>query len=278
METTKKDVLEHPNQAKLEGDSSIYFRVPASIILDKDSDERRISTFSFFSIRRGMDNSVTFTINGMAKWLNKKPDRHSGGTNDKLSIETTHLAEQGYISLSGKLGNTSEADAVFNLSKVSNECDGDYFSIIYLDELKKILSYDSKGTDAILLVFAYLRMKVMRRRNELFPEEISNKGMEHDIKSRQLKKPEAYDCFLYEIADDLGLSTRTVSNAVDALNEMRLIYSEQLPRTSNNGKWQTNRTIFCNWYKRENGSLLASGEDYYLPEVKNKKIKLRKLQ
>lgn len=286
METTKKDVLEHPNQAKLEGDSSIYFRVPASIILDKDSDERRISTFSFFSIRRGMDNSVTFTINGMAKWLNKKPDRHSGGTNDKLSIETTRLAEQGYISLSGKLGNTSEADAVFNLSKVSNECDSDYFSIIYLDELKKILSYNSKGTDkggfkgtdAILLVFAYIRMKIIRRRNRLFPEEIGSKGMEHDIKSRRSKNPEAYDCFLYEIADDLGLSTRAVSNAIDALSEMKLIYSEQLPRTSNNGKWQTNRTIFCNWYKRENGSLLTSGEDYYLSEVKNKKNKLRKLQ
>lgn len=282
METTSKKTnakaFEYPNPTKLEGSSSVYFRVPASIILDKDSDEKRISAFSFFSIRRGMDNTVTFTINGMARWLNRKPDRHVGGTNDKLLNETLRLAEQGYISTSGKLGNTSEADVTFNLSKVSDECNEGYFSVIYLDELRKILDYNDKGVDAILLVFAYLRMKIIRRRNELFPEEVSNKGVKHDINARQLRSPDAYDCFIYEIADDLGLSARVVSSAVDALNEMKLIYSEQLPRTSNNGKWQTNRTMFCNRYKRENGSLLASGEDYYMFEIKNKKNKLRKLR
>lgn len=277
-ENNGNGTFERNSAAELKGSSSIYFRIPASIILDRDSDERRISAFSFFSIRRGLDNSVTFTVNGMAKWLNKKPDRHAGGTNDKLAKETMNLAKLGYLSLSEKIGNTSEVDAVFNLSKVSEECTKDNFSIVYLDELEKILKYDSKGTDAILLVFSYLRMRIARRRNKLFNEESSDKGEAHDIKSRQVRTPEAYDCYLYEMADELGLSTRVVSNAVDALNEMKLIYSEQLPKTSNNGKWQTNRTIFCNWYKREKGSLFAYGKDYYMQEVKNKKIRLMKLK
>lgn len=278
MKKKKETNLEHKTQIELEGDSSIYFRVPASIILDREADEKRISAFSFFSIRRGMDNTLTFTINNMVKWLNRKPDRHSGGTNDKLLSETLRLSEAGYISLSGKLGNTSEADMTFNMKKVSDECNESNFAIIYLDELKKIMSYNDKGTDGILLVFAYLRMKIIRRRNELFPEEISDKGMKHDIEDRQSRNPDAYDCYLYEIADSLGLSARVVSKAIDALGEMKLIYSEQLPKTSYEGKWQTNRTIFCNWYKREKGSLLASGDEYYLPEVKNKKKRLLKLQ
>lgn len=269
--------FEHQNIANLEGSSSIYFRVPASIILDKEADEKRVSALSFFSIRRGMDNSLTFTINGMAKWLGRKPDRHSGGTNDKLISETKRLADNGYISLSGNLGNTSEADMTLNLKKISDECSGDCFAVIYLDELRKILSYDDKGVDAILLVFAWLRMRIMRRRNKLFPEEMSGNGIERDIEKRKANKPDAYDCYLYEIAEPLGLSARVVSKAIDALKEMKLIYSEQLPKTSYNGKWQTNRTIFCNWYKRENGSLLAYGEEYYMTEVKNKKKKLLKL-
>ena len=83
-------------------------------------------------MRRGFDNTVTFTLNGMAKWLNKKPDRHSGGVNDKLRIETTRLANKGYISLDGKVGNSSEADATFNVGKITEECDSSWFAVIYL--------------------------------------------------------------------------------------------------------------------------------------------------
>ena len=271
-----KELLEYPTPTKSTGSAAIYFRVPASIILDKDADNVRLSTFSFFSIRRDMENAVTFTLNGMAKWLGRKPDRHSGGTNDKLSKSISYLADKNLISLSGKLGNASESDAILNVDRISDECDKDMFAIIYLDELRKILSHDVKSADSTLLVFAWLRMRIMRRRNKLFPEEMVHKSHERNVNERRVKNPEAYDCFCYEIADELGLSTRMVSKAAETLNELGLIYSEQLPKTNHDGKWQTNRTVFCNAYKRENGSLLASGEDYYLQEVENKKRKLLK--
>lgn len=269
-----KELLEYPTPTKSKGNEAIYFRVPASIILDKGADNIRLSAFSFFSIRRDMENAVTFTLNGMVKWLGRKPDRHSGGTNDKLSKITTCLADKNLISLSGKLGNASEADAVLNVDRISDECDKDMFAIIYLDELRKILSHDVKSADSTLLVFAWLRMRIMRRRNKLFPEEVVHKSHERNVSERRINKPEAYDCYCYEIAEELGLSARMVSKAVETLNELNLIYSEQLPKTSHNGQWQTNRTIFCNAYKRENGSSLASGKEYYMQEVENKKKKL----
>lgn len=266
--------LEHPSPTKSTGSAAIYFRVPDSIILDKDADNVRLSAFSFFSIRRDMENAVTFTLNGMAKWLGRKPDRHSGGTNDKLSKSVSYLADKKLISLSGKLGNASESDAILNIDRISDECDKDMFAIIYLDELRKILSHDVKSADSTLLVFAWLRMRIMRRRNKLFPEEIVHKSHKRNVNERRAKNPEAYDCYCYEIAEELGLSTRVVSRAIEVLNELNLIYSEQLPKTSHNGQWQTNRTIFCNAYKRENGSLLASGKEYYMQEIENKKKKL----
>lgn len=268
--------VEYKNIAKLAGKQSIYFRIPSSIILDKDADDKRVSVFSFFSVRRGLDNTVTFTVNGMAKWLGRKPDRHAGGTNDKLSTAVANMAENGYVLIDGKVGNSSEADATFNCDVVARECDERYFAVVYLDELRKILEYSSSGKDSIksvdslLLVFSYLRMKIPKRRNRLFAYE-----GDVSIEERMKRNPEAYDCFCYEIAEDVGLSDRTVSKAVKALEELGLICSEQLPRTSEDGKWRTNRTIFCNCYKRENGNLIAYGSDYYAKEIANKKKKLK---
>ena len=273
-EVSTKLNLEYPTPTKSKGSEAIYFRVPASIILDKDADNIRLSTFSFFSIRRDMENAVTFTLNGMAKWLGRKPDRHSGGINDRLSKSSTYLAGKNFISLSGKLGNASESDAVLNAGNISDECDNDMFAVIYLDELRKILSHDAKSADSTLLVFAWLRMRIMRRRNKLFPEEVVHKSHDRNVNERRIKNPEAYDCYCYEIAEELGLSARVVSKAIEILNELNLIYSEQLPKTNHNGQWQTNRTIFCNMYKRENGSLLDNGKEYYMREVENKKKKI----
>ena len=150
--------------------------------------------------------------------------------------------------------------------------------------MKQILNYKNQNSkdssvnnDIILLVFAYLRMRIFRRRNRLFPEEINidNKNShKYDIEARKLRSPDAYDCYYCDIAKELGLSSRTVSKAINVLNELGLIYSESLPRIRYDGKWRTDHTIFCNAYKREGSCLLASGSDYYLTEVKNKKKKL----
>lgn len=276
--------FEYSSPIELDVIGGNYFAIPASIIMDTDMTEKRATVFSFFSIYRGLNSSLFFSINNIVKWTRKQPNRHANGINSKIIQVIECLRDGGYLTLSEELNNSSCVEATFNLSKISQECDNDRFAIIYLDELKQIMDYQNPNakdaflnSDVILLVFAYLRMKIYRRRNKLFLEEISvNNQNNHqlDIDTRRLRSPDAYDCYYYEIAEELGLTSRTVSKAVDVLNELGLIYSEPLPRIKYENKWRTDHTVFCNTYKREGNYLLISGSQYYLTEIENKKRKL----
>lgn len=276
--------FEYSSPVELDTILGNYFAIPASIILDVDMTEKRTSVFSFFSIYRGLNSSLFFSINSIVKWMGKQPNRNANGINNKIIKVVNNLRDEGYLTLSEELNNSSCIEAVYNLSKISDECDCDRFALIYLDELKQIINYHNPNpkdsflnSDVVLLVFAYLRMKIFRRRNKLFPEEINVNGKnnhQYDIGARKLRSPDAYDCYYFEIAKELGLTARTVSKAVVVLGELGLIYSESLPRVKYENKWRTDHTIFCNMYKREGNHLLASGESYYLSEVENKKKKL----
>ena len=277
---------EYSSPIELDEDSKNYFVIPSSIILNNDMSEKRITIFSFFSMYRGLGSSLFFSVNNIVRWTGKQPNRNTNGINNKVIQTIGYLKDEGYLTLSEELTNSSCIEAIFNLSKISQECERERFAVVYLDELKHILNYkflNSKDTflnnDIVLLVFAYLRMKIYRRKNRLMPEEINvNNKNNHqfDIETRKLKAPEAYDCYYYEIAEELNISARTVSKAVDVLNELGLIYSESLPRIKYENKWRTDHTIFCNAYKREGSCLLVSGNKYYLSEVENKKKKLKK--
>lgn len=278
------DKYEYPSPVELNNESGSYFAIPASVILDTNMNEKRTTIFSFFSIRRGLDCGLMFSVNNIVKWTGKQPNRNANGINNKIIQIIEALKSGGYLTLSEDVDNSSCIEAIFNLQKISQECEYDRFAIIYVDELKKILNYQNPNakdsflnSDVILLVFAYLRMKIYRRRNKLFPEEINvdNKNNhQYDIDVRRLRSPDAYDCYYYEIAEELNLTTRTVSKAITTLNELGLIYSEPLPRIKYENKWRTDHTVFCNTYKREGSCLLISGENYYLLEVENKKKKL----
>lgn len=98
-----------------------------------------------------------------------------------------------------------------------------------------------------------------------------------DLDKRKEKFPDVYDGYQTDIANELGISQKSVSKAIEALNEIGLIYHEELPRTQVNGNWYTSATLFCNFYKREGKMLLAEGKRYYMEEIKNKKKKLLKL-
>jgi DNA-binding transcriptional ArsR family regulator len=278
------EMYEYSSPVELDAISGNYFAVPASVIMDTDMTEKRVTVFSFFSIYRGLNSSLFFSINNIVKWTGRQPNRHANGINSKIIQVIECLRDGGYLTLSEELDNSSCIEATLNLSKISEECDNDRFAIIYLDELKKIMDYQNPNAkdvflnnDVILLVFTYLRMKIYRRRNKLFLEEINvdnQNNRQLDIDTRRLRSPDAYDCYYYEIAEELGLTPRTVSKAVDVLNELGLIYSESLPRIKYENKWRTDHTVFCNTYKREGNCLLISGSQYYLMEIENKKRKL----
>ena len=271
---------EYSSSIKLKNISNKYFKIPASIILNQDINEKRAIVFSFLMIRRGLDDKVHFTINEIVKWIGQKPNRCTNGINNKLLQTIESLEETGCTSFSNI--ESSYIEAIIDFDKLNQEIDTERFAVIYLDEVDTILNHPTPkdayfNNDVILLVFAYLRMKIYRRRNKLMPEEINldNKNNhEYDIESRRKRCPEVYDCYYFEIANDLGISARTVSKAVSTLNELGLIYSEALPRIKYEDKWRTDHTLFCNTYKREKDCLLDSGKDYYMREVANKKKKL----
>lgn len=262
---------EYNSPTKLSFPSCNRFSVPASIILDSGGNEKRITAFSYFSVKRALDNSVTFSVGSMIDWLGKKRDRRKDGLNDKIIESVKYVVDAGYVDIEGDIGGKTYMEGTFDLQAVSDECNVERYATIYLDELDKIINSKCKSysnVDVILLVFAYLRMVIYRRSNEFIP---GNTCVEDKRKS----SPEVYDCHYKDIAGEIGVSVKRVIQAIDALKELGLIYFEELPRIKQNGKWTTNTCMFCNTYKREKGYLLASGKDYYLAEIANKKKKLR---
>ena len=184
----ERNSFEYSSPVELNTISGNYFAIPASIILRSDINEKRTTVFSFFSIRRGLDCSLLFSVNNIVKWIGKQPNRNANGINNKIIQIIDSLRDGGYLTLSEELTNSSCIEAIFNLSKISQECEHDRFAIVYIDELKQIIEYQvpnpkdtSLNNDIILLVFAYLRMKIFRRRNKLLPEEINidNKNNHH---------------------------------------------------------------------------------------------------
>lgn len=281
--------LEYQNtMVELDCYSRNYYSIPSSVIFDPDGvmNEKRISVFSFFSMFKAANDNLFFSVNSIVKWLGRKPNKHKNAINDKIHQNMDGLIYYGHLSMIDDCGNDSYcSQALVNMKSIRQECDIERFAIIYFDEYEKIMSYKFSNNkdvylsnDSVLLVFAYLRSKIAKRRNELLPEEINldNKNdLVYDIQKRKLKSPDVYNCFLMDIARELKLSDRVVSLSVSVLNELGLIYSVEMPRTrQDDSKWKTNHTLFCNAYKREGGYLLDSGEQYYLTEIENKKKKL----
>ena len=162
----------------------------------------------------------------------------------------------------------------FNSDYYYDDC-SDGFAVIYLDEIEKILKYkkvnqkdNTINSMIILLVFAYLRLIIRRRTNELKPEE---RYAPH-IKSRRERLPEAYSGNIIDMSNEIGISSKTFSKIVDILEcELHLIVTDRAYRVKNeDDEFRTLPTIFANAYKREYGCLLDTGENYSRTEIEIK--------
>lgn len=262
---------EYPSPKKLSGISRYFIKIPESIIYDNESGDKLVTTFSFFSVSKGLDDRSMFSLNGVVEWSGKKPDRHSYGVNSKFKKSIERLEQNGYIYLNGEISNTRCCVANVNMEKIHEECDDYNFAVIYVDELEKILDWNNSNSrdafinnDVLLRVFAYLRMLIKRRPNKLAKDD-------NDVDKRKLRWPESWNGYYADMSEELGISARIMSDLVNVLCDIGLLYTESLPRIKVNEKWKTSHTLFCNTYKREGQYLLASGEEYYKIEIKNKK-------
>lgn len=266
-------------ETQLEKSKESYITIPLSLISNDEIDPRRVAVFSYLRCCCGLDGICRFTIPSIVKWCGNKPDRSTNGINEKILNTIDDLNDMGYLTYLTKPSKSSYIECAFDFEKYNDEHTGG-FATLYLDEINKILNYKKQNSKdsqlintTILLVFAYLRAKIHRRKNELKPELRSKEGIE----KRKQKYPEAYNELLMNIADEIGISEKTLTKAIDVLEEdLGLIVTERAYRIKNNeGEFRTLHTIFANSYKREGKNLLAIGEKYSREEIKIKVDNLR---
>lgn len=258
----------------LEDFQSRYIYIPLSIITDTELDIKRVGIFSYLRIHCGLNNIISFTIPDMVEWYGGKPDRRVNGTNDKiLSILDTFI-DRGYLTYLTEKSRSLYMKCKFDSNYCYEACSNGY-AVIYLDELEKIMNYRKENSKdntlnntTILLVFAYLRNRIRRRPNELKPEERNSNG----IKKRKERLPDAYGSNIIDIANELNISSKTLSKVIDILeDELKLIVTDRAYRIKNEkGEFRTLPTIFANAYKREDKYLLDTGEEYGRSEIELK--------
>ena len=265
--------------SKLDSHSSKYIVIPSSVILDGKECEKLVTVFSYFFIKRGLDDAVSSSINMIAKWCGKNPNRSQRGISAKLLDAVNKLNEDGFISVSDNPSGANIVETNVNLGMITKLCqeDRERFATVYIDEVLKIVRYDGFGSsnktldnDVLLHVFTYLRMMIYRRKSDPSATQYG------DNDERKVRTTETYNCYIQDMAEELGLSPAIASDAIAVLRKMELIYFEPLSRLKyDDSTWRTGHTVFCNWYKRESGYLVAEGSAYYEEEVKNRKKQLK---
>lgn len=262
------------SRIQLEGSESKYIYVPLSVITDTKLDTRRVAAFSYLRIHCGLNNVVNFTVPDIVEWCGGKPDRRTNGTNDKVLCVLDALNDGGYLTYLTEQSRSSYMKCKFDINYYYDECT-DGFAAIYLDEIEKIMSYKKANSKdgtlnntIILLVFAILRHRIRRRPNELKPEE----RYPTNIKSRRERLPDAYSGNIIDMANEIGISSKTFSKIIDILEyELHLIVTDRAYRVKNeDDEFRTLPTIFANAYKREYNYLLDTGNDYSRTEIELK--------
>lgn len=257
---------------KLIGNASKFIAIPSSIILNNKIDTKRVISYIFFAMKCGKDNELNFTIDLLVSWCGFVPNYHKGKINDKFFELIDDLEEMNFISCDKpndeKDKHSYNYTAYFNEDAMYDEINNPSkrFALLWIDEIKKIMNYridkqsKSLNSSTILLVFAYLRMMIYRR----------------DSNKSDRDYPEAYNNFYYVIADDIGISVKTLSIILNILSDdLQLIYMRRLPTIKHDNKFRTDHTIFCNTYKRQGSYLISSGEEYYMNEANNKMNKVK---
>ena len=268
------------NKIQLKDFKSKYIYIPLSIITNTEIDTKRVGVFSYLRVHYGLNNMIGFTIPDMVEWCGMKPNKRADKSNSKFLDIIDVFNDMGYLTYMTERNKSSYMKCWFHLDYYHEECSNGY-AVIYLDELEKIMNYKKNNSKdntitntTILLVFSYLRNKIRRRPNELKPEERTSDG----IRKRRGRVPEAYDSTIDDIANEIGISSKTLLKIIDILEEeLKLIVTDRAYRIKNeDGEFRTLPTIFANSYKREHEYLLAAGSEYSRKEIELKAEQIKK--
>ena len=128
----------------LKESQSKYIYIPLSVIIDTELDTRRVGIFSYLRIHCGLNNVIGFTIPDAIEWCGGKSDRRVNGANDKVLSTLDTLVNMGYLTYLTEKSRSSYIKCEFNMAHYYEECSNGY-AVIYLDELKKIMSYKKEN-------------------------------------------------------------------------------------------------------------------------------------
>lgn len=228
---------------------------------------------------KGLNHRLLFSVPKFVEWSGFKSDSHSGGINDKVLRTLDELNTIGCIKYSDTPSKTSTLELNVDI-QLCYDLNEDNFALLYIDEIEKIMNYKRENIKdtylnsyAILLVFAFIRRNIFRRPNELKPEEQTPEGIEE----RKYRIIEAYNATYKDIAAELGLSERTVSQAVQILVELKIIVIREAYHIKDDyGNYRTPDILFANYEKREDKHLLDYGLEYAYAEIKRKAEQINK--
>ena len=267
---TTTSTNEEKQLQRLRGKESVFIRIPSSIISNNkcpyELPHERVALFTYLYVKAGLDDSLKLSHDDLHKYIHKKvnPNRVKNCCTVNIEFLLDYYKSQGYINYNGRIKKQMPTDCTINRDKIDDEADNGNFAIVYLDEIEKILNYplDGKkyGNDALLLLFAYLRLRIYNRST---------------AKGSIDQKSETYDDYYKSIGEVLNIPERIISSLVDILVELNLIYvftreRKRIVLGEHEYKFRTLTSIFTNTYKRNKGYLLNSGEQYYKYEVELK--------
>lgn len=267
--------IDKQNGSLLTGDAKEFVTIPESVIINSEMDAKRVAVYIFFWLWHGKNNKIMHSIESMVMGCGHIPNKHKGKSNDQFWNLMQQFQNIGYIENS-HIPELEHSHTTITITKFCNDWydsirNTERFARLYLDEINRIIDYDcSKGSKSvtnsnILLVFAYLRLKIIVRNTTECTE---------SIESRK-KSPEVFYRYYKDICTELGITGKTLSAILKILSkELGLIYIEHTRKSyedeNGNIQWITYPTLFCNTYKRLQGKVIYSGSDYFLQETRNK--------
>lgn len=210
-----------------------YIMFPRELIEMKALFSLRLSVFAYLAKKRPLDDIVNMSINQLITFSGYIPDIHKNRTNDKFISVLDTLESLGYFEkITGDYIGNKICELQLDINKFENLKS---FAYVTLKELKLINSYNSHlrniTPDKLLLVLSYIRVNKLRRSS--------------NQQSNPKKKPEFFYRHINKIAEDLALSSKTVTACVTALESLDIIASCSMPRYQDKyGNWHTDVTLF----------------------------------
>ena len=199
-----------------------FVQVPRNLIEDQAIGDKRVLVYLSISFSKWtgckVDELTTFC--GYSA-----DNRHSGSAGQQIRNIVAQLISRGYL--------TSHANQM--RFTTFNDC----FGAIYYDEFDKIMR-TTKSTRVgdhrvnhahLLLLLSCIRCYMIHTTGA----------------------PQIYSNLLKRISEHIGISVRSISNCIRALEDLEIIHSEELPRyKDSNGNWHSNVRIFVNRQSRYN--------------------------